>query len=386
MQAVYVSHNAVETALVQSQVLPYLRGLSARGVSVDLVTFESSGGAAKPDGVRWWPVQRQQGAHLFAKAADVLRGVITVTRLSRRAGLLHARSYVPGVIAAVAAKLTGRPFVFDMRGFLPDEYIDARYWTMGDLRYRVLVRAEGYLLARAAEVVVLTNAAARRLRTEPRFARRLGATRVTVIPCAVDLARFRPAAERDRVPTLLYTGSLGSFYALDEMLQVFRAARDLVPQLRFLIVNQSEHDLAREAIARAGLLDAAIELRGADYSEMPGIVGRAHVGIALVRQSPSKAGSSAIKVAEYLACGLPVIVNAGLGDADAQVSTAHAGHVMPGYLPSHIVAAGRALQALLTDEGARTRARSLAEHEYDLATGVERYADVYARVSAASTT
>lgn len=386
VRAVYVSHNGIRTALVRSQVLPYLDGLHRQGIAFDLVTFEDDRLPTVADGFRWWPVTRHRGSGLIAKALDILQGAVVVARLSRGATLLHARSYVPAVIAAVAGALTRRPYIFDMRGFLPDEYVDAGYWRSTELRYRLLRLAERSLLRRAAHIVVLTEAAARRLRAEPRYARFVGDTPITAIPCAVDLERFRPLAERGAAPTLVYTGSLGSFYELDPMLAVYRAARALVPRLRFLIVNRGEQELVRASIARAGLDGADVELRSADFAEMPGLVGAAHVGIALIRQSPSKVGSSAVKIAEYLACGLPIVVNAGLGDIDVQVREHDAGHVMAAYGPDDIAGAGRAVAALLTDEGARSRARGLAETAYDVRAATARYAEVYSAVAGASTT
>jgi glycosyltransferase involved in cell wall biosynthesis len=387
---VYVSHNSITTPLVRSQVLPYLDGLRAYGASFDLITFERDGLSPQspPATIKWWPVRSQRGSGVLAKATDIARGSILAARLirSHRATIVHARSYVPGVIALMTARVTGRRFVFDMRGFLPDEYVDARYWTTSDIRYRSLRAAERWLLRGADEIVVLTEAAARRLQTEARYARLIRDTPVTVIPCAADLDKFRPLTSRARVPTLIYTGSLGSFYELDPMLAVYRAARELVPDLRFVIVNRTEQALVRSMIARAGLDRSDIELRSADFAEMPGLVGAAHVGIALVRQSPSKVGSSAVKIAEYLACGLPVIVNAGLGDVDVQVRHHDAGHVMSAYGPADIAEAAHAVAVLAFDEAARSRARGLAEATYDVRDAIRRYADVYSRVAGTSTT
>ncbi len=378
------------TALVRSQVLSYLRGLDARGFDTELITFE--GGEPFPDGEyprdRWHGVDSRRGSSLLAKAVDVLRGVLLAVRVTRtrRASLLHARSYIPAAVAAVAGALTRRPYIFDMRGFLGDEYVDAGYWSRTDTRYRVLRVAETLLLRRAAHIVVLTHAAARVLANDPRYARAVGDTPVTVIPCAVDLSRFRPSIRRGDAPTLVYSGTLGSFYELDPMLAVYREARRLLPALRFLILNRTEQEVVREAVARGGLADAPIQIRGADFAEMPALLAGAHVGIALVRQAPSKVASSAVKIAEYLACGLPVVVNSGLGDIDAQVHETGAGHVLASYASEDIALAAQAVVALASDDEARARARALAEREYDLESGIDRYAEVYARLSAASTT
>jgi glycosyltransferase involved in cell wall biosynthesis len=385
MKVIYVSHNGVGSALVRSQVLPYLRGLALQGIDARLVTYER-GRTLFPDGEfardRWVGIAARPGAHLAAKVLDVLSGVWIVTRLALRdqTDVLHARSYLPAAVVLAAAAFTRRPFIFDMRGFLGDEYVDAEYWQRTDARYRILRIVERALLRAATAIVVLTEAGAERLRREVQYAPHTRGKPITVIPCAVDVEHFRPRAPRSVTPTLVYAGSLGTWYRLDEMLRVYAHARRLEPRLRFLILNQHEHRLIADALTRFRFADADIQVQAADFTEMPALLASAHVGIVLLRQTVSKVGSSPIKVAEYLACGLPVIVNAGMGDTDALVCRYQAGHIVPSYSDVALEEAATALVGLVADERARVNARALAEAELDVRTAVMRYAAVYQRL------
>lgn len=380
-----MSHNGIGDPLVRSQVLPYLRGLAERGIEVHLVTYER-GPVRYPSGEfpreRWHPLRARRGAHLAAKALDALGGVVKVTFLvlRHRADLIHARSYLPAAIAAASGALTRRPYVFDMRGFLGEEYVDGGYWRPDDPRYRLLRLAEAWLLRLAREIVVLTRAAAERLRTEPRYAAIVRDTPVTVVPCTVDLELFRPREATGRSPTLVLSGALGLRNLLDEVLSVFAAARREVPDLCLVILNRGEHAMIREALARCGRAHSVV-VRAAEYEEMPALLAGASVGIALQRAGRSKLGASAVKVAEYLASGLPVVVNAGHGDTDRLVREYRAGHVVEAYTEEELRAAGRAVARLLLDTEARINARRLAEAEYDLRIGVDRYATLYERLA-----
>lgn len=382
-RVLYVSPNGIGTALVRSQVLPYVRGLSERGFDIRLMTFER--GVPYPEGEfprdRWLGLRPRQGSGLVAKLLDIAGGILAALRVVRRdrVRLVHARSYLPGAIAWAVSRLTGAPFVFDMRGFLGDEYVEAGLWNAGDVRYRGLRVAERALLRGATEIVVLTEAAARRLRTEPRYRPLVGDKRVSVIPCAVDLERFHPHHVRAAAPTLVYSGSLGMWYLLDEMLRVYAYAREMVPGLRLRVLNRDERTIVHDALVRAGLEGAPVEVRGASYDEMPGLLAEAHAAIALLKQVSSKSGSSPIKVAEYLACGLPVIVNEGLGDTDELVRRYGAGHVVRAYDDDDLRGAARALVRLLDDERARENARRLAEEVFDVRRGVDLYASIYGR-------
>ena len=101
--AIYVSHNGADTPLVQSQVIPYLDGLVARGFAIELVTFERGTPPAwRPTApLRWHPLRSRSGTSIVDKIIDIATGTITILRASLRlhASLIHARSYVAAMIA-----------------------------------------------------------------------------------------------------------------------------------------------------------------------------------------------------------------------------------------------------------------------------------------------
>lgn len=382
-RVLYVSPNPVGSALVRSQVLPYIRGLELQGYAIDLLTFER-GPVQFPEGEhrrdRWRALSARTGAGLIPKVIDIaVASAIAVVSVARSgASAVHARSYLPAAIAWLVKLFTRRPYLFDMRGFLADEYLDSGYWASTDLRYRILRWAESLLLRGAAEIVVLTSPARERvLRSSRPMAMR--ASTVTVIPSAVDLDRFRPGF-RGETPTLVYAGSLGTYYELDEMLRVYAFAREHEPRLRFVILNVGQQELAHEAIDRHGLR-GEVAVRGADYRDMPEALATAHVGIALIKRTPSKRASSAIKVAEYLASGLPSVVGRDLGDAGVEIAAYRAGHVLDDFSEGELRRAGLAVARLAGDPSAAQRARKLAEDRYDVRAAVAVYATIYGRLT-----
>lgn len=66
-------------------------------------------------------------------------------------------------MAMVLQVLTRVPFLFDLRGFLAEEYVDSHVWPADSLLFQTTKRVERRLVARAAGVVVLTHRAARLL-------------------------------------------------------------------------------------------------------------------------------------------------------------------------------------------------------------------------------
>jgi glycosyltransferase involved in cell wall biosynthesis len=201
----YICYFGLREPLVQTQVLPYLRELAAGGVRVFLLTFEPQPVSEWPreeldaertrlagQGVEWRALTYHKRPSLPATAYDIAAGALYAARLVRREKIdvVHGRSHVAAAMAASVKRLTGRPFIFDIRGFLPEEYVDAGVWPAGGRLYRVAKRVERRLLAAADGFVVLTERARDILFPD---AGAPGARPVEVIPCCVDLERFGAA-------------------------------------------------------------------------------------------------------------------------------------------------------------------------------------------------
>ena len=111
-----------------------------------------------------------------------------------RAELIHARSYIPAAVALVVHRLTGVPFIFDMRALWPEELITAGRLKRGSILHRAIVAVERACLRDAAAVVSLTHAAVDHLKRE--YPEELDGQRIDVIPTCADLDRFTPAPDK----------------------------------------------------------------------------------------------------------------------------------------------------------------------------------------------
>ncbi len=394
MRLLYLSHDGVLEPLGRSQVLPYLRGLAARGARITLLSFEKPGDRKQPgqedavraaleaQGIRWAPLTYHRRPPLLATAWNMAVGTLRACRLARRERIhaVHARSYVAGLMGWCVKRACGARLLFDMRGFWVDERAEAGAWPAGGARYRCGKRVERLLLDSADEIITLTEQARR---TVGAWLRGRGA-RITVIPTCVELERFAPAARRSasgRAPVFIYAGSVAPWYLPRALFDFVRQALARYPDARLVVLTR-EREAALRELKASGLPADRVTIATADPAEVPGWLAQAHAGLAFYRPGFSRQGTCPTKAGEYLAAGLPVVVNAGVGDVEEVIGAAGVGAVIAEVSPQALERALDALERLWADPALAARCRRAAETRFRLDLGVERYLAAYQRLCA----
>ncbi|HEY0973773.1 MAG TPA: glycosyltransferase family 4 protein [Solimonas sp.] len=340
MRILFLSYNGLTSRIGQAQVLPYLSRLAAKGHEITVVAFENDADRSSVGAVletirglplHWLPQTYSTLPGVLAKIADTrrMKRAALAAAKSVRFDIVHCRSYVPADAALAVKRATGARFLFDMRGFWVDQRLEGNRWPQTRFIYRWIYRRwkrkEARYIASADGIVLLTEAARAHVVGWSCFK----GAHTSVIPCSVDFTQFdlpddsaRRLARSDlgvqeHTWLLVYLGSLGSVYLLDDILRCFAAVRAQAGNAHLLFVGS--HPVAG-FVARAkeiGLdIDGAVSSRSASYSEVPAILGAADVGLCFIIPTFSSAGVSPTKLGEYLACGLPAICNVGVGDVE----------------------------------------------------------------------
>ncbi|HEV2763817.1 MAG TPA: glycosyltransferase [Pyrinomonadaceae bacterium] len=410
-RVLFISYNGMLDPLGQSQVIPYLRELSGAGVArFTLLSFER-GAAFTPEGrarcaelerelashgIEWHRLRYHQRPSLPATAYDVWAGTRYAETLARRNGveLVHARSHVPATMALSLKKRLGLKMIFDVRGLLAEEYADAGHWREGELKYRLTKRTEARCLAAADGVVTLTEAIWEVVKDWPPLRGREVAHEV--VPCCADLERFRfdPAARersrdelklRDRF-VLVYSGSIGGWYLNEEMADFFAALLGVRGDAHFLWLTQAERARVDALMRARGIEGERYTVVSARPPEVASYLSAADAGLAFIKPCFSKLASSPTKTAEYLGCGLPVVLNAGVGDSDALVTRERTGALVRDFNQDDYRRAAALVTEMTNDpEATRRHTRAVAERLFDVRrTGLERYARLYEKLLAVS--
>ena len=214
---------------------------------------------------------------------------------------------------------------------------------------------------------------------------------ITVIPCCFDDNRFCIRESLDVAlaqrlnlvgsDVLVYAGSVGTWYLLDEMLDFYRAGLALKPDLQFLILNQNEQTMIRRTLRHKGIEPSRVTVAGVRPEEVSRYLSLATVGLFFIKATFSKSASSPTKFAEYLSMGLPVVVNAGVGDVDKIVKEFEVGVVVEDLSLDGYARAWQLLWNLMEDKNVSERCRRVAEEYFSMQVGLSRYKAVYQRLA-----
>lgn len=389
----YLTRNGLLEPLGQSQVMSYLKGLS-RDHQITLVTFEKpedladTQAMAKADadceahGIDWRPKRFRRSPKLFAPAWSMFEMFWSALQAARRgdAQLIHARSYLPAAAAWAIFRLTGTPFIFDMRALWPEELITAGRLRRGSNMHKVLVGLERRCLRDAALVVSLTEAATHYLKQQ--YPNELADQDIAIIPTCTNLERFMLSSEP---PSARVYGCIGTvlsgWFRLDWLaafyLQV--AARD--HDALFEVVTRDDKDAVRPALDSDGILGDRLAIYPLPSDRVQEALQKQSASVMLYAGGEtSELGRSPTRMGEVLGCGVPVVANEGVGDVADIIGRYNVGVIVKDGSAAAMTTALDELEALRSDPDLPSRCRKAAEEVFSLEAGTEAYCKIYADI------
>ncbi len=408
MRALYICYFGVREPLVQTQVLPYLRELRKDRHEFTLLTFEpglaanwttdeieSQRAKLGEEGIDWQCLPYHKRFSAAVTVYDIFRGSLRVRRIIKEKSIdiLHGRVHVPTVMGALARRFSRRKpkLLFDIRGFFPEEYTDAGIWPENGIIYRSVKRVEKWLMKESDGFVVLTEKARDIL--FPAFSDdgTDGFGRpVEVIPCCVDFEkrfaidretlrrRFRNKMGIDERFVFVHAGALGGLYLNEQIADFLATARERDRSVFAMFLTQSDPGEIVSLLKARGFGIADLFVGKVEPGEMPGYLCAADAGLSFVKAGYATQSRSPTKIPEYLACGLPVIANRGVGDVDDLIERNRIGALINEFNNHEY---SQVLKGIIAMGDVSQRSRETSEREFSLSTvGGERYNRLYKKL------
>ncbi len=395
----YISYTGLTEPLGQSQILQYLIHL-ASDRQFTLLSFEKRSNWAdvnlrqrlievtKSAGVKWIPLRYHKRLPALATAFDLLQGLLICLYIvpSRKIDIIHARGYVSSVLALASKKLFRVNYIFDMRGFWADEKIDGGLWAKDSALYRITKWFERKFLTNADVIVSLTHAGVAEMRSYEYLQGR--ARNFQVIPTCTNLQIFRNennerSADGSSAPDdeflLGYVGTATLWYLFEPVLDVFAILMKLRPRARLLILNRDlgEHEYILSSLEAHSIPRQRLELKAVAHHEVAMEMQKMHASAFFIKPTFSKKASAPTKLGELLACGIPCLTNAGVGDVDMILEGEGVGVVVRDLSAQSLQDGVEQLLGLVREPKIMQRCRVTAEKHFSLEQGVRAYSRIY---------
>ena len=388
--------------LGQSQVLPYLKGLSKLGYDFHLISYEKSDrykqhkrhiqSICDEDNIKWHPqyYAKNKGLKATLKQVRKLRKVAFYLNEKHHFDIVHCRSYISALAGLKMKQKFNSKFVFDMRGFWADERVDGGLWNLENKLFKTIYsffkRKEKQFIANADYTISLTRNGKKEIEsweTTPQN------TKIKVIPCCANLDLFdvRTIKNEDLIEAkntinvtedqfiLGYVGSIGTWYMLPEMLDFFIELQKSKPNAIFLFVTgEPKENIEKEANSK-GIRSEAIRVISVLHKDVPKMIALMNASVFFIRPTYSKKASSPTKQGEIMAMGVPLICNSDVGDTDEIVNKYHSGVVVNEF-------SVKSYQAALNQLGEFDANAIIqgANDYFSLSEGVKKYASVYSEI------
>lgn len=393
--------------LGQSQVIPYLAGLTKFGYRFTILSCEKPKNYSlnkneienllESFSIKWVPIAYHKTPPVFSTIYDVYQLKKKARKLysEEKFDIVHTRPGIPALIGLWMKKKFGLKFLNDIREFYADSRLDGNIWNKRNFFHKKIYdffkRKEKEEIENSDGIICLTYVAEKIIKGWPQYKNEIP---LQVIPCSVDMNLFDPekidTSQKSKLKSELnindndfiisYLGSIGSWYLIDEMMQFFKIISDHISNAKFLFISPDEHNTISLKANTFGLQQDKIILRKAKRNEIPGLLSLSKFSTFFIKPCYSKQSSSPTKHGEIMAMGIPVITNAGVGDVAYIVEKYQSGIVLKGLNQSEYQSAVSQISKKLTFN--QNEIRNAAGEFYNLDTAIEKYHKIYNQILA----
>lgn len=313
----------------------------------------------------YWRSCRMVYGHLCAEMPDA-----SITHV-------YARSFMGSMWARRLARKLKAVSIFDVRGLVG---LEKQLQIGSCLKTRLLSHLELHEARKADRL----SAVSRNLKQY--LSGKTGREDTTVIPSCFNERTFYfdPLARRDirhalglteKSVLLCYSGGMNAWQRITDIIAVMKKVCLADPRCTALFLTNAQGEMAAR-LQDADFPSGRSVIHGCSHKEVHRYLSAADLGFIMRHDTTVNNVASPVKVAEYLACGLPVILTRGIGDYSDMLSDAGVGLVLEE--TTDVVAQVLKFIHANNLSTLRTTAIAFAKSRLTMSANVDHYRSLYA--------
>jgi glycosyltransferase involved in cell wall biosynthesis len=387
MNILFLSYWGIEEGLTASTVIPHLAILNEVD-AVDRIFFYSIERVPRRVDVKLpekvWHMPLTSSSRYISKISDFIRFPLTIRKTieTHQIRLMFCRGAPAGALGYLVHRLTGIEYIVE--SFEPHAryMIESRVWHAWGLRFNFQRYWESMQIKTARYLLPVSYAMKEHLLRQG-----VPNDKIFVMPCAVNTDDFIFNGERRTsirhaldIPqdciAGIYVGKFGGLYYDKEAFEIFKQALNFFKNFKIIILSPNDTTEIEGKLRGVGVPDGRFHVLNVDHREVPAFLSAADLAFGFFKPSPSIKFSSAIKIGEYWAVGLPVLIPTGIGDDSMIVQQEKAGAVFD---LSNLAEAFVTMRDLLRQDKSllRDRIRNLAFQYRNFSTNSHIYKTIF---------
>lgn len=393
----FISDSSLKNPILQSQGLPYLSQLDNKSFNVFFIYFEDLNEKEidknlieeikKKFSPRINYIQvkiDKEGIYpkwfnFIWRSTKVCKRIVQQYNIH----LIHARSFFPALNAVLTKYLCKRSLkiIYDNRGLYIDEHIYNGRIKENSIKEIVFRWLEKVILKKCDFIVVVSKKFRSYLLNLRIIPDQLIKNKIEVIPnrtriIYTEAEILKNKLTKKEIIECVYSGSLANWQGTHFFYDLLESLIKVIPEIRFKILSYENNLLQNSAWQKRGLENVVRRMSLPQEDVISELV-KSNFGILLRPKHILSNVCSPIKFAEYLAAGLPILLNEDIGDTGEILLKHKVGVIIK---KSDFDAAAKNMSELLLDENIYRRCISVAKTEFDIESSFEQYENVYRKL------
>ena len=281
--------------------------------------------------------------------------------------MIIARGAPSGVLANRASKALNIPFVVESYEPHADYMKFSGTWKTYDPRYIFQKKWEKQVKAKAQKILTVSHNYKRHLESEG-----VNSNKIEVVPCVVDSNQFYPDEQiksrmrgelkiPERATVGVYAGKFGNLYYDKEAFKLFKEAYEHLDNFYLLLLSNEEDLFINKRLEEFKISRKRLIKKFVKHSEMPLYLNVADFAFATIRSIAVSRFQSPVKIGEYWACGLPILLSKDIGDESGFIEQEKGGILIEDYSKENLRKVVKKLKKLLKSPLQPGHYASLAE-------------------------
>ena len=384
----FIANGSLANPILQTQGLPYLYSLDSSIYRAHVLSFERKNPSNQindrieaimnrfGEKINFHTIIVNGNGLLTVRLHSIIKGLKAVKSLVKRFDIkiLHARNFFPAFISIIIKIFfkSDIKILYDNRGLAIEEKIFSG--QLNNLSGKIFRRLEKIVVNKSDSIVVVSE------KLKEYLLNKYGNSiqkKMFVINCKTFIPvinGLKPGEIKSSIYFAgVYSGSAASWQNLNGMMDLFKIAINRFDNIKIKILTWQKA-IFIDKLSNYPELNNKIELLSLEQEEVFEELIKCNFGIIFRENNLISSVSSPLKFGEYLAAGLPVLINEGIGDTEDIILKYKIGVIIRG---KNYYEALNEMIDLLKDKKIYSRCRETAVREFNIKDTFISYQRIY---------